>query len=81
MKDGTLETLFYNSLGLQHLAISLSETTRLKSLNISENDVGTDNFRLILDVFRSNNSCEEINLADCKIDGECVVALCQILKE
>lgn len=80
IKENTLESLFYNSLGLQHFAIALSETGRLLHLDVSENDIGCDNFRLLLAVFTANDHMETINLADCKIDGECVASLCQILK-
>ena len=52
----------------------------LLHLDVSENDIGCDNFRLLLAVFTANDHMETINLADCKIDGECVASLCQILK-
>lgn len=37
----------YDSLGIEHLAIALSETERLIELDISLNDIGAKNFSLL----------------------------------
>lgn len=79
LKDFSFEQLFYDSLGLEHLTIALEKTDRVKVLDISENDIGPVNFKLILRVFPRNVSMEFLNIADCKLDSECAVELCKIL--
>ena len=48
---------------------------------MSENDIGSDNFKILIPIFESNNKIEELNVADCNLDGECAMLLCQILKD
>jgi len=80
LKDFSFEQLFYDSLGIEHLAIALESTNRLKELDLSENDIGPQNFKLLLKIFDKNNRIEILNVADCKLDGNCAVKLSQILK-
>ena len=70
MKDFSFQEEFYNSLGLEHFAIALTGTKRLKLLDISENDIGFVNFNFLQPIFRDNTEIESLNLADCKINGE-----------
>ncbi len=44
LKDMSFEQLFYDSLGLEHFRIALANTKRLKSIDLSENDIGPKNF-------------------------------------
>ena len=81
LKDFSFEQLFYDSLGLEHLTIALEKTERLKLLDVSENDIGPANFKLLLRLFPKNSNIEYLNVADCKIDSECAVQLCAILQE
>jgi Ran GTPase-activating protein (RanGAP) involved in mRNA processing and transport len=69
LKDFSYQEEFYNSLGLEHFSIALSDTDRLKHLNLSENDLGVRNFAVLQPIFACNTSIETLNLADCKIDG------------
>jgi hypothetical protein len=39
-------------------------------LDISENDLGPNNFSLLQKVFEDNNKIEKLNIADTNIDGE-----------
>jgi len=50
-------------------------------LDLSENDIGSVNFMLLMPVFKSNNKIQNLNVADCKLDGECASELCKILKK
>jgi Ran GTPase-activating protein (RanGAP) involved in mRNA processing and transport len=81
LRDSTFEQLFYNSLGIQHFAIAFANTDRIKVLDLSENDIGQQNFMLLMPVFESNTQIAELNVADCKLDGDCARELCSILKE
>ena len=76
-----MDKLFYNSLGLEHFTHAFSGTDRVKILDISENDIGSENFLIMLPLFESNVHIENLNIADCQLDGECVGKLCVILKE
>jgi Leucine Rich repeat len=40
LKDFSFEQLFYDSLGIEHLTIALEATSRLRALDLSENDLG-----------------------------------------
>jgi hypothetical protein len=53
----------------------------LKCLDLSENDLGPQNFLLLLRVFTHNDAIEIINVADSKIDTRCAVDLCRILEK
>jgi hypothetical protein len=57
----------------------LESTDRLRELDLSENDLGSGNFKLLLRVFPRNTAIEVLNVADCKVDATGAVALCQIL--
>lgn len=59
----------------------MSNSNRLVFLDLSENDIGPNNFRLLQKVFKSNSKIEYLNIADCKIDGEQTVELCQSLRK
>ena len=50
-------------------------------LDISENDIGSENFMILMPIFESNTQIETLNVADCNLDGFCATALCQILKQ
>lgn len=80
MKDFSFEQLFYDSLGIEHLTIALEATTRLKHLDLSENDLGPSNFSILLKIFHKNANIEVLNLADCKLDDSGAVALCTLLQ-
>ena len=80
LKDSTFDKLFYDSLGLEHFAIAFKNTDRIRSLDISENDIGGDNFLILMPIFESNRFIEHLNVADCQIDGHCADRLCSILK-
>lgn len=69
--------MFQESLGLEHLAIALSDTQRLLELDISHNEIGHKNFQLLQPIFKININLELLNLADCKIDGEQTKYLCE----
>jgi len=81
LKDFSFEQLFYDSLGLEHLTIALENTNRIKHLDISENDLGPVNFRLLLRLFPKNCNIEVLNVADCKIDAAGAVELCKIIQK
>lgn len=40
IKDATFDQLFYNSIGIEHFSIALSQTDRVKHIDLSENDIG-----------------------------------------
>eukprot|EP00356_Strombidium_inclinatum_P006934 CAMPEP_0170510214 /NCGR_PEP_ID=MMETSP0208-20121228/65647_1 /TAXON_ID=197538 /ORGANISM="Strombidium inclinatum, Strain S3" /LENGTH=118 /DNA_ID=CAMNT_0010793663 /DNA_START=183 /DNA_END=539 /DNA_ORIENTATION=+ len=44
----------YFSLGIEHFAKALAETNRIKEMDLSLNDIGPDNFRLLQCIFMSN---------------------------
>ena len=64
--------MFYDSIGIEHFAIALSKTERIKHIDLSENDIGKQNFLLLLTIFKQNPNIQMINVADCNIDGKCV---------
>eukprot|EP00347_Sterkiella_histriomuscorum_P009457 403341144 len=76
-----LKRLFYDSLGIEHFSIALENTSRLKTLDLSENDLGSQNFKILLKIFNKNNEIELLNIADCKLDGNCSQNLCKILQQ
>jgi Ran GTPase-activating protein (RanGAP) involved in mRNA processing and transport len=80
IKDSTFDQLFYHSIGIEHFAIALSKTDRVRHIDLSENDIGKENFLLLLSIFKSNPNIQTINVADCNIDGNCVSQMCKILK-
>ena len=77
LQNFTFSELFQESLGLEHLAIALSDTQRLLELDISHNEIGHKNFQLLQPIFKININLELLNLADCKIDGEQTKYLCE----
>ncbi len=79
LKDFSFQEEFYDSLGLEHFAIALTGTKRLKFLDISENDIGFVNFNYLQPIFKDNIEIEHLNLADCKINGEQTEILCKSL--
>lgn len=40
IKDATFDQLFYDSIGIEHFAIALTKTERIKHIDLSENDIG-----------------------------------------
>lgn len=81
LKDFSFEQLFYDSLGLEHLTLALETSDRLRHLDLSENDIGPGNFKLLLRLFPRNTHVEYLNVADCKLDAQCAVDLCSILQQ
>jgi hypothetical protein len=71
VKNQTLEKQFLSDLGLTHFAKAFASSTRLKTFDISENEIGPTNFQLLMPVFKSNSMIEELNVADTNIDGNC----------
>jgi len=71
----------YDSLGLEHFTIALKSSSRVRVLDISQNDIGSENFTILLPIFESNGHIEDLNLADTNIDGPCTDMLCKILKK
>ena len=65
LKQSTFDKLFYDSLGLEHFTIAFKNTGRIRSLDISENDIGSENFLIMLQIFESNIDIENLNIADC----------------
>ena len=78
--EATFDKLFYDSLGLEHFTQAFIKTDRIKSLDISENDIGRKNFMILLPVFKANVFIENLNVADCQLDGYSVASMCEILK-
>ena len=72
--------MFYDSLGIEHFTRAFRSTDRIRSLDISENEIGSKNFQILLPIFESNINIENLNIADCQLDGICAEKLCQILK-
>jgi hypothetical protein len=60
----------YDSLGIEHFAIALSNTDRVLELDISLNDIGSENFSLLQKIFKCNIYMELLNLAECNINGD-----------
>ena len=54
IKELNFEQLFYDSLGLEHLSIALSQRPMLTSIDLSDNDIGPKNFRLLMKVFEAS---------------------------
>lgn len=54
IRESTFEQLFYHSIGLEHFAISLSSKDNIRSLDLSENDIGKINFMTLIPIFQSN---------------------------
>ena len=88
IKELNFEQLFYDSLGLEHLSLALSQRPMLVHIDLSDNDIGPKNFRLLMKVFETNRGeilnliildITFVNIADCKINGEIAVELCSIL--
>ena len=73
------QSQLFHSLGIEHFAIALSQTARLKELDISENNIGPTNFSFLQRIFKKNVNIELLNLADCSIDGEQAKQLCENL--
>ena len=63
--------MLYDSLGLEHFTLAFKDTNRIKSLDISENNLGSKNFQILIPIFQSNVLIEDLNVADTKIDGVC----------
>ena len=80
LQQATFDKLFYDSLGLEHFTLAFKDTDRIRHLDISENDIGSENFRIMMPIFQSNKMIEELNVADCNLDGYCAQDLCNILK-
>ena len=80
LQEATFDKLFYDSLGLEHFTLAFKSTDRICYLDISENDIGSQNFMILMPIFESNNKIENLNVADCNLDGTCAEALCSILK-
>lgn len=70
LRDFAYQQLFYDSLGLEHFSLALTNANRLQSLDLSENDLGPTNFALLQKVFEVNTNIECLNIADCKINDE-----------
>ena len=78
--DKLSQDMLYDSLGLEHFTLAFKDTNRIKSLDISENNLGSKNFQILIPIFRSNVKIENLNVADTKIDGVCAEKMCSILK-
>mgnify|MGYP002396097479 FL=1 len=81
LKDFSFQQHFYDSIGLEHFSLALSNDNRLEHLDLSENDLGPKNFSLLQKIFKVNTKIESLNIADCWIDGEQTDYLCQSLKK
>ena len=57
------------------------KTDRIIELDISENDIGSQNFMILMPIFQSNTKIKDLNVADCNLDGLSAEALCNILKD
>lgn len=79
LKDFSYQEEFYNSLGLEHFSLALSNSDRLRHLDLSENDLGPVNFAVLQPIFVSNTHIETLNLADSKLDGPSIEQLCKSL--
>ena len=58
LRDFAYQQLFYDSLGLEHFSLALTNANRLQSLDLSENDLGPTNFALLQKVFEVNTNIE-----------------------
>ena len=81
LQEATFDKLFYDSLGLEHFTLAFKNTDRIVELDISENDIGSQNFMILMPIFQSNTKIKDLNVADCNLDGYCAEALCSILKQ
>ncbi|CAI2377761.1 unnamed protein product [Moneuplotes crassus] len=79
IKDLSFEELFYDSLGIEHLSLALSKRPMLEYIDLSDNDIGPNNFKLLMKVFEVNLNIKFINISDSKINGDTVAQLCLIL--
>lgn len=69
----------YSSLGVEHFALALQDTDRIVELDLSSNDIGSDNFEFLQRIFKSNTNIELLNLDNCRIDEQQVKKLCEVL--
>ena len=60
--------------------MALCNDNRLTLLDLSENDIGPQNFSLLQKIFKVNTKIKSLNIADCNIDGEQTQILCKSLK-
>lgn len=81
LQQATFDKLFYDSLGLEHFTLAFKNTNRIVEMDISENDIGSDNFMILMPIFEANTLITKLNVADCNLDGNCADALCTILKQ
>ena len=81
LQEAAFDKLFYDSLGLEHFALAFKDTSHIRRLDLSENDIGSENFMILMPIFETNTGIEELNVADCNFDGYCAAALCGILKQ
>jgi len=77
----TFDKLFYDSLGLEHFTLAFKNKNNIRHLDISENDIGSENFMILMPIFEANTEIEGLNVADCMLEGFCAEALCTILKQ
>ena len=68
LKDKVLSE-HYSSHGIEHLAIALEKSDRLLEVDLSANNIGSENFSLLQSVFAINLRIELLNLDNCFIDG------------
>lgn len=54
LQADTFDKLFYDSLGLQHFTLAFQEKSNIRVLDISENDIGSENFMILMPIFESN---------------------------
>lgn len=47
----TFDKLFYDSLGLEHFTLAFKNTNKIRLLDISENDIGSENFMIMMPIF------------------------------
>ena len=80
LQESPFDKLFYDSLGIEHFTLAFSNTNRILELDISENDIGSQNFMILMPIFEANTVIDTLNVADCNMDGFCAEALCSILK-
>jgi len=79
LKDFSFDTLFYDSLGIEHLTLALQQVSHLEVFDISENDIGPQSFSHLLPIFSSNTRIQSLKVADCNLDSHCCSALCKLL--
>lgn len=51
------------------MTIALASTDRLKYMDLSENDIGSTNFKILIKIFKTNQDIELLNVADCKVSA------------